>query len=371
MNTVSARTEWVKALAEATLPFRELRAEESKDRAAAAINQRDESGYRWHSARARGQLERFERIGKCGTEAWPCKCSSCGHESHRVPVRCSCHRVCLPCRQRRAAHERDRFRAGRHAALGRLRPLTTRGVGGNRFREVFVTLTVPHAASTAEDIAALYDAWTRFRSRLNYYLKHRLRLPRRWAEVIPYVRVTEIGTGNEGGHVHFHFWAILPFLHHAQLRRWWGEALRDVTYVPVRSVDELLNDATEEWDRRGIVRAALPRHDARTMRAYVPWPVLDVRSAHDVAGELVKYLVKDLVDGETLVGPWEFADWYCALEGRRLLTASLRFWIAVEVACQKCGTIGQLRVIVPKQECSTDATPIRGPPRTGVPSFLQ
>lgn len=262
--------------------------------------------------------------------------------------------------------------------MQRLGPVMRRGVGGNRFREVFFTLTVPHS-STSEDIAALYDAWGRFRSRVVYWLEYRLRVPKRFLRQLPYVRVTEIGTQNEGGHVHFHFWAVLPFIHYARIRRWWGESLRGVSYVPVKPVAEALAEAETEWQRRGILDAARARCDSREPRAYLPWPVLDVRSAKDVEGELVKYLVKDLVaegpDGSVgYVEPMQFADWYCALEGRRLLTASLHFWCEAEAACKECGTYGMLRVVVP-QKARKGGMTARGPPGDTegppVPSFLQ
>lgn len=368
VNILAARDRWLQGVDIATRPFRLQEAEKSRDRAEAASNQGDESGYRWHMGRAHGQEERFERIRDCGKVLMPCQCRACGEESHTVPQRCACHRACLPCRQQRAARDRARFEAGRQAALERLRPLMTRGVGGNQFREVMLTLTVPHGASVSADIVALYGAWDRFRARMRYYLRARLRLPRRTMRSLAFVRVTEVGTQNEGGHVHFHVWSILPFLPHEMLRRWWGEALRDVPWVPVRYVDQLLVDADTPRARRNIMRAAAPRHDARRCRGVIPWPVVDVRQAHDVAGELVKYLVKDLVDGGELVDPVEFGAWYCALEGRRLITASTRFWREVEAACQRCGTVGELRVEVPARVFSGGEVQARGPPEgAGVP----
>lgn len=193
--------------------------------------------------------------------------------------------------------------------------------------------------------------------------------------VTPYLRVTEIGTTSAEGHAHFHFWAVLPYVPHVVFRRLWGEALRDVPYVPIRRVVDLEAEARERWESdpsrlkrelANIDAVARPRRDSRERRAWVPWPVVHVRPADNVETELVKYLVKDLVpedEGAQYVDPMQFAEWYAALEGRRLVTASCGFWRdEPEAHCRVCGSVGCLRLVIPKQAPQTGAGSERGPP---------
>lgn len=364
--TLAERLDWLQAVGAFTEAFRCNIADLHFEKAVAAIQERDEDLARWHFDRERGQRERIERVEKCGRDRLRVMCRSCGDLSHEIQSRCGHPRLCPKCRAYRRARGKGRFREAYPLAKDRYGRMH---FGGNQVRDCFYTITVVHTGSVAMDIRNLYDAWPRFRNKLTYWLQHRMRIPKRFCRGsvgpdgkrrpgFPYVRVSEI-SASDNGHAHFHIWGMMPYVHHSILRRFWGEALRDVPYVAVKLVDEAKREETNTRSRQEIDKAAKPRVDSRKRRAFLPWPNIDVREAKDVQNELFDYLLKDWETEGGLVSPFVCADWYAALEKRRLITASIHFWLATcEASCVKCGTVGFLRIEVPQAQPPR----ARGPP---------
>jgi len=320
----------------------------------------------WHTARARGQRERFDRIANCSVRMVHIACSApgCGRLYKADTASCAQHRVCVRCRGQRARKYRQRFTAGRKAALSACKramrgDLPGTAGRGRRWREAFVTLTQPASGDAAADVRAMAAAVPRFVRRLRGFLMRARGLGKELVRCLPTVRALEITPGAAGGHAHVHMWLIAPFVHHAILRRLWADSLTPEVYalLPRRSVAELLGmepgAALElehagqlDRDRVAILEAARLRHDGARLLESLPWPVLDVRRVTgDPSNELVKYMLKDMCQGE-LISPFTFADLYGALEGRRTVIASKGFWReAPPCECPSCHALGTLRLV--------------------------
>lgn len=315
----SDRLGWLGLVEDATREHRRRRA--SQHRRAAA---RHEAAGRvetaeWHRRRARGQLERVERVRDCGREQLSVSCRDCGTEATVVPASCSAHRLCWPCRARRVKHYTRRFKRARHHALLRKR---------RHERERFVTLTVPHSGDVASDAREIRRAWPRFLRALRLYCGGRL----------TYVKATEIAWRDDAreGHVHLHVWALSAYLPQRWLAEQWTRALSHSYRERARATS------------RGVA-------------------VVDVRAARSgVERELIKYLVKDArwsADGRlAYVDADTYGALYAALDGARCVVASVRFWRPEVIACDCCG--GQLRPvrITPPEPYSALSAPPRAPP---------
>jgi hypothetical protein len=281
---------------------------------------------KWHRARARGMREHVERVEECGTtKEIHTACPSCGAE-HVEPGGCGSRLLCSTCRGKKNAQARRVFLAARDVALDRAHAagVDDRGRHGGAFTEKFLTLTLPHLAEhgITERIALAFGAWTYFLRRFNDWLR-----AERDAEHVAWFRRFE-WTQCDGakstcrcgkGHPHFHIWFFGPFLparpqDGLELQRWWCEALdaaaRDLGIVaPNLAPDEVSIDV------QGDVR--------------------------DVERELVKYLVKEIADGE-YVAPERYARVWEALDGRRVTQASNGFTrsgteaLAQTRTCREC-----------------------------------
>ncbi len=271
---------------------------------------------RWHQGRARGQLERIERVEGCGSEHYELACKACGCVAEGEHEReCSSWRYCVPCKGRRARRYRERFREGRAQWLSRCKRYE---------RERFLTVTVPHSGLAA-DVRILLKSWERFTRTLRRWLR------RRGTPFLAYVRALEI-TPSDGGHAHMHAWIGSPYLPHAVLRVLWGRALSS-SYVPVRPLCDVLAELKTERDRAELERVARWRGRAR---AFIPWPILDIRAVHgDPADELVKYLLKDVEHGE-LIDPLLAANMVEASEGARVVASSRGYWVIPLRSCVHC-----------------------------------
>jgi len=317
----------------------------------------------WHKSRANAQRHRFGIVASCGFENYKIYCSACGKMHKRDTIGCNNHRVCVRCRGKRAHKMRKRFEQARLELLRKhkheLRGDTPGTQGRKRWGERFYTLTYPDTGSPEQDIEQLYAAWPRFLRRLRDHLERELGVDRKIARSCPFLRVVEITPGQTGGHCHLHVWLLVPFIHHALLRKWWAASLDEKAQarLPTRDLETELGmpiadalaaerDGSLSNDRCALLAAGRDRIDSRAMPAtQLVWPVLDARNCYgNPALELIKYLVKDIHQGER-VNACVFANIYLALESRRITITSLHFWQPPEPAtCAACGVTGAMRL---------------------------
>jgi hypothetical protein len=167
------------------------------------------------------------------------------------------------------------------------------------------------------------------------------------------VRVIEVTPGQTGGHAHLHVWALAPYLPHAILRVLWARAIGARATVPTRTLEACKLDVRSE--RELLAMNVDPER--------VPWPVVDIRAAHgDPGNELVKYLIKDIVDDE-LIEPEAFARIYASLEARRTAVASRAFWLPDEACiCGECGVVGEMTLELDRHPLEKPAVRLRAPP---------
>lgn len=298
---------------------------------------------KWHTDRATAHRQRFVRLSECGERTRTTQCG-CGPAPRTItPIHCDHWRLCLACRGRRAQRYRARFAVGRTNARNRFAK-QMRKHAHNRWGEKFLTLTVPHSGHVGRDVAQLARAWPRFRTRVAEYLRGKG--VDRWNE-IPYWRSLEV-TSSDAGHAHYHVWLIAPYLPAALVRHWWGLAL-DRDYrdrLPVLYLASALRDA-DHRDVLSLRCAAVcaPEHRAlrnryrRQLRNgstsddefaamvnethHLFAPVVDVRRCTEkLAAELIKYIVKDVCDGEQ-IDPETYARIYAALDGARAVATSV------------------------------------------------
>src|SRR5262245_19228217 len=331
---------WLAKVEDRTATHRAHRAGHHRARELIALLAGAISTARWHGVRATGQRLRFGRVSACGTE-WLVNhtCGGCGTSTPH-PVGCGVARICAACRGKRAQRYRVEVRRVIDAVHKRYRFL-----GGRRdpWGWKLLTLTVPRGKDVADDARALTAAWPRF---IRYMSAH-LKRDRRTFRPL-YLRCTE-ATPGANAHLHYHVLMFAPYIDHLMLRLWWGRALGwgraldDSRALPVRSLESIRADRhdgakhlerCEQWlvTRRGPA--------GRPLRE-LPYPVIDIRRAGErVEMELVKYLTKDIHEG-LLVDPDLMADIYCALDRKRVLTATRGLWALAlerrpEPYCQHC-----------------------------------
>jgi len=333
---------------------------------------------RWHRRRARGERERLARVLACKTTHYTLRCPGCfqADETQR-PIRCEAWRYCVSCRGSRCRDYRERIdQAMQQARTQYQRELSCPNA---RWSEKMLTVTVPHSGDVQRDLETLHATWRRFWRELRKWFRagdSRARRP------LPFVRIFEV-TRSDGGHAHCHVWMLTPYVPAHVLRVLWGTALRGATHCPVVSVHE-----ARELVLAGLVGpvcAARCTHKScgrltRLRRlalrelvelasyrnkplAFLPWPVLDVRAAYGEHGaELVKYLTKDIGASGELLDCGEYAAIIESTEGRRLVTAAIRFWVAVQPFACQCGcAIAPLREPVERSRSLPAGGP-RGPP---------
>ncbi len=295
----SARGKWLEGVEVHTATFREERARSLEAKAARKRRALREEGFsesyvadrlRWHTSRARGERERFERVSECGTERVLLVCLGCG-VNHEQRGGCRARLLCVGCRGAIASEKRLAFLAARQVVLadaekrGLLRPNRR----GGRWGEKLLTLTLPHIEGQSIDarIELAFSVWTRFLRYFNNWLRERDA-----QHGVHWYRVFEWTIGNDAsGHPHFHVWLFAPFIERALIVEWW---------------------------RDGILALGVDVSD----------PVVDIRAAQSQAGlaqELIKYLVKDLGAGGGYVPADLFAEVYVVLCGHRTTQASRGF----------------------------------------------
>lgn len=345
-----------------------------------------EASMEWHRQRAEGQLRRFQQVAHCGEGAVHVRCTAsraggpCGWEAG-IPLGCGCHRVCVPCRDRRAAPERERFARAREAVLHHAQRagLNRRRLGG-RYTEKHLTLTIPDGYIRGEGavswrVHVLYDAWRRFSVRLRKWLKER-ELP------IWYYRGFEWTGGADGqGHPHFHVWLFSPYLPVGLLHWWWVQSLTECGVLVcgeeharyfgpggrarrnVRPTGPLVGEQGEAAiDRRGAfvvldVRQVTVRRSpvqfeiikgGRSVKLERPRLRVEGRGGQDLIAYIGGWMVSDRDDAGGFVSAEVNAELYEALEGRKQVRASDGF-LALgeqEARCPCCSAAGRFQTSI-------------------------
>lgn len=318
-------------------------AEEREDRERRELQKvaREPKTTRWHSSRAQGKRELFERVERCGSETGAritLVCRGCKEKSS-IEVGCNSHWFCPACRQRTAQKFRldfERKRLGLVAAATRAGLTRRNQRRGERWGERLLTLTLPHLGNARERVRTLRATWARFWRTLRKHLAPKLRgdsgitledvargFPKNFEkrddpnslkllDLLSYLHVFEWTPGTDGeGHPHMHVWLFSQYIDRDLIKELWEAAYAHVLDVP---------------------------------RVLLPSLVVDIRKAGgDVAHELVKYLTKDWEissTGAKRASPATFANVYAELDGKRMRqsSAGLAMWAVAKVnACPCCG----------------------------------
>jgi hypothetical protein len=377
------KTSTLQALATKTLRFREQRAarhdargrdaerdiEETlralenvcSDEARAQLEQhvRDLDRRRdWHTTRARGQRDRFDRVAGCGEGKARATCHTCG-DGHDLPVRCDIWRVCMSCRANAAYERRARFGRGRATAL-RIAHRTGRFRGRGRWTEKHMTLTVPHVmGATAHETVRLrvdagFRAWRLFSLALGKrwrkqaaaaYLAGGMKegeaIARARSELAAsparFYRFFEWTPGEDLlGHPHFHIWMLCGWIDHDWIAKTWGACLRRAGCALDRDpIVDIRRIRTRAW-----MREIVKTRDAVKLSRLE----LEGRGGEDVVQYADGWTIVDAANGgrvpDDVLGAL-----YEALESRRVSQPSLGLLDARELAtCRACGEQGTLVV---------------------------
>lgn len=322
-----------------------------------------EEGSRWHTSRAKGKRELFQRLNACGekTRALRLTCKSC-KEVLRIPIGCGQTMFCPLCRTKKARDFRADFsrkRAGLSSAAARAGLSGRYRRKGIRFGERMLTLTIPHKLGTetlepVRRIRVLEAAFKRFSrllgddlrpelakigsgvSRLNAQTgevdalhvkgkktKGRFERPieTRLAKISDdeltlwdlvhhlWVREWTPGEWDALGNPHMHVWLHSPRVERPRMVELWRHALEETFEKPL-DVDPIVH-----------IRAAGP----------------------GIENELVKYLVKEWEVADDKVRralPEVFAQVYGELDGRRQRQTSQglsTFAVEKIIICRCCG----------------------------------
>jgi hypothetical protein len=254
---------------------------------------------KWYNERARGHRERIERVEACCTEIIAVSCQACG-VCREMAAGCRAWMLCIRCRGATAAKLRGCFLFAREAvvALARARGLFRPNLRGGPWGERFITLTVPHRASTvAGRIELAFAAWPIFLKLLNRHFREI------GVKSVEWLRVFEWTPGADGlGHPHFHLWMFSQYL-----------------------AQPLLCDL---W-RRALARVGCE----------VASPIVHVEAVTDgerAARELIKYMLKDINAQGDKISPKVFALVFEALAQRRMRQASTGFMGIAKYARARC-----------------------------------
>jgi hypothetical protein len=314
---------------------------------------------KWHADRADAQRDRWSKLNACGSQQVTTRCDCKGHKPVSTAIHCDHWRLCVHCRGRRKRKYQARFTLGRELILKRLHAYTNRRTRRRegRWSEKMITLTVPHSGSPSRDIAELRRAMPYLWRSLGRYFQ------RRGGDAWTHDDWRKVGfwrsleaTASDGGHAHYHVWLCCPFVPQRLLAHWWARALSP-EYRAKLPREPLFVLPAHEKDREEFIIAAQGQ-------TWLYAPVVDLRAADaEARGEIVKYLVKDMVGDPSegqFIEPHVYASIYAALDGARAVATSIHWWCHVaEVGfCECCGT--QLsRVIEP---VPLDVASATGPP---------
>lgn len=320
---------WLAEVEERTKLHRRRHEMRHREEAQRALDAGDSSRAKWHTSRAHGQRERFDRVRGCGRDSYFVRCGDCGHEREETARRCGHFRACRACRTIRANRYRAIVRAARREILRK-----TKHLRGNKWRgrwsEKFFTLTLRHSGDVVRDLQALPRAWQALRTELWRFFRYEYDLTKDSMQLLTFVRVIEV-TASDDGHAHLHVYLLSPFLPHQLLRHLWGKALAARGYSsPTRHVYDVLNEEEDEYKRSRLSEVLVTRRGpkGRILDEHY-WPVVDIETCYGkIERELVKYLIKE---GEYKQGKLERIDsglharFYEGLEGVRTLVTSRYF----------------------------------------------
>jgi hypothetical protein len=338
---------------------------------------------RWHSSRAQGKRELFERVELCGKgegSKITLTCRSCKN-GFEIEVGCNSHWFCAQCRARTANKFRadfERKRLGLVAAATRAGLTRRRQKKELRWGERLLTVTIPSVGSAGERVRVLRATWTRFWRLLREHLRPTMQtrsgimledIPKGWSERALQQREKQAaqslatyskrrkastkigplewkkriesfaqheGLGWKMG-VELSHWDVLSYLHVFE----WTMGEHDGKGHPHMHV-WLFSRFMAQADLEVLWRRAYA-HVTEQDFADVPKLIVHINAAKpDVAHELVKYLTKDWEISETgarRVAPEVFAEVYAELDGKRMRQSSsgLSNWAVAKVcACPAC-----------------------------------
>lgn len=323
----------------------------------------------WHRGRARGELERFERLEECEDDlaVWGCRerAGGCGAEGI-TPVRCG-SKFCVTCRGHAAALARLRFGVGRLRRVQDMARagLTRRRRRGGRWSEKFLTFTVPHCAwddiawdeiprgerappiGSAEkmDRDVIARVWLLSAA----YRQVWIRIRKAWREaaivsketsgLVALHRNFEWTPGTDGlGHPHFHCYLFGPFVPREDLHAWWVEALEAAGYRQPEEADDPIHPDIREIATR-------PEQIAREV-AKGRGHNLKLTSTSSGAGAVHAYAcgwsIAEYAKGEGRARPSVLARLYEAITDRRLSQGSPGFLPPRLRGCPQCGRCGSV-----------------------------
>ena len=308
---------------------------------------------KWHAARARGMVSKWERIMRC-VEGKAAIVSRCGCE---VIMQGCGHRECPRCRPIQAKRQQKKIRRARIA----LRSQAKAARVDRRIRERFMTITVPSYKgpdAAVKRVQVLFDAWKGFADWLRRYMRERC-VSQKEVDLTHSWRMFEWTEGRTDGmgHPHFHVWLHCPWLNQTDVAEAWARALENATGESHRLIEP--SDGTEKEEEGYRVL----RPDIRLARG-------------DIERELVKYMLKDFSDVARfeLVSPVVASKVMLEMMGRRRQQTSRglsgfcsRAAIARDEtrACPECGEVHsaalywEFRLVQPDIPVPAE---VRGPP---------
>jgi hypothetical protein len=333
----------------------------------------------WHSARARGYLERFERVADCQrVTSLEVVCGRCGDRQIRGS-RCRVALICTSCRGKIAQEKRSRLALARRKAIelcakrGLFRPIRK----GGRWSEKLVTLTIPHfpELGVKQRVDLLSESWRVFCRGWGEWLRSHADaglVDRQGHRLIRWFRNVEWTTGEDDllGHPHVHMWFLGPYLPGAG-STWIGPWSPDQYAKPHRLrcaamraaklaqsshasvIRNLWRDAIRQAASKILLRVGPSRYRAQPREWCGPWShreyarrmagptperwhwrreifgldqvVVDVRVCRPGKGsleEVIKYLFKDTVSGGKRLAPELWAQVYEAFDAKRTTQSS-------------------------------------------------
>ncbi|MDD9943428.1 MAG: hypothetical protein OXU20_20480 [Myxococcales bacterium] len=336
------------AVEDGTREFRAHQAGRHRMRATRARIERDHLRAKWHSQRAQGQRERFDRVRACGSQELVVRCPECGWTGQTVTASCKHWRICRECAGKRIREFRRRFRAGEQAHLRRWGWLTRthlpEGVWGARM----LSLTLRAGKDVRRDLAALPDAFERFMRALRKHLTSDRGVTRERLEALAYVRATEIALGDEKhGHAHLHVYLFSPYIHKEFLAVLWSRALRHLGYqYPMVPLGEVLAPFADKPRQLRQLRKLLVTRRGPHGRPLdpVPKPIVDPRIAdRNIGGYMFKCVIKSeqALDGGAVTNDVDLiVAAYEGLENQRAIQASRGFFVDEEGPGCRCGECG-------------------------------
>ena len=333
----------------------------------------------WHAARARGHVERFERVNDCQrVTTIEITCTRCGHRQLRGG-RCRVGLICTSCRGKIAQEKRARLALARRTAIDLCakRGLFRTNRRGGRWSEKLVTLTIPHfpELGVKQRIDLCAQAWRIFARGWGEWLRlHRDAglVDRQGRRLMRWFRNVEWTTGEDDhlGHPHIHMWFLGPFLPGAGsswIGPWSPEAYAKphrLRPAEMRSaklafsskanvIRNLWRDAVRQAASQILLRIGPARYRALPVEWSGPWSrkeyarryrgpsperwhwrkeifgldnvIVDVRACKPGRGsleEVIKYLFKDTVSGGAKLSPDLWAQVYEAFDGKRTTQSS-------------------------------------------------